>query len=208
MSDPQDPADPASKPEPSPAPNPAPAPTPAAAPAAKKARRNPWLIVGAVIVAVAVLAAIGYFAGLGPMSRLSTTRDIDPPDKLAGLNRITDSQTRNQLQLDKTRENLMRINDGKEATVEAYGDPAGDRLFVVIALRGRVDIDQYVKDAGAKPEQVKKLGKSTCVASADDVPTQCYRGSNTLTVIVQVANENVGADAVAPVAAEAFKQMK
>jgi hypothetical protein len=96
-----------------------------------------------VAVALVVLAVLGYFSGLGPLNRLSTTRDIEPPAKLAGLERITDPQTRGQLELERTRDDLVRINEGKEATVEAYGDPAGNRMFVVIALRGRVDIDKY-----------------------------------------------------------------
>lgn len=141
------------------------------------------------------------------MSRLSTMRNIDPPAKLAGLDRITDADIRNQLELDKTRTDLMRINDGKEATVEAYGDPAGARMFVVIALRGKVDIDKTVQDSGATPEQVKRVGQSTCVATTDNLP-QCYRSSTRLTVIAQAANDDVSVDEVGPVADEAFDAMK
>jgi hypothetical protein len=176
--------------------------------AAGKSRRSPWLTVGAVAAVLVVLAGLGYFVGIGPMSRLNTTRDIEPPAKLAGLNRITDPAVRNQLQLDATREALSRINNGKKATVEAYGDPTGKRLFVVIVLRGKVDIDKTVRDSGASPEQVKKVGKSTCVAPENNLPIQCYRGSNTLTVIAQAANDGVGVDAVGPVSDEAFDAMR
>ena len=160
------------------------------------------------MVVLLVLAGFGYFGGLGPMSRLNTARRIEPPAKFGGLDRITDREIRGQLQLDQTREALSRINDGKQATVEAYGDLGGERMFVVIALRGKVDIDKTVKDSGATPEQIKTVGKSTCVESADNLPTQCYRGSNTLTVIAQAANDGVGVDAVGPIADEAFTAMK
>jgi hypothetical protein len=171
-------------------------------------RRNPWVTVGSVVVVLLVVAAVGYFTGLGPMNRLNTARGIEPPAKLAGLNRITDPEIRGQLQLDQTREALSRINDGKQATVEAYGDLDGQRMFIVIALRGKVDIDKTIKDSGASPELVKSVGKSTCVESNDNLPTQCYRGSNTLTVIAQSANDGVGVDTVGPVADEAFNAMK
>ncbi len=173
-----------------------------------KWRRNPWVTVGSVVVVVLVIAAVGYFAGLGPMNRLNTARGIEPPAKLAGLDRITDEEIRGQLQLDQTREALSRINDGKQATVEAYGDVSGSRMFIVIALRGKVDIDKTIKDSGAAPDLVKVVGQSTCVESTDNLPTQCYRGSNTLTVIAQSANEGVGVDTVGPVADEAFAAMK
>jgi hypothetical protein len=173
-----------------------------------KWRRNPWVTVGGVLVVLAVLALVGYFAGLGPLNRLNTARDIAPPGKLAGLDRITDSDIRGQLKLDQTREALSRINDGKQATVEAYGDISGSRMFIVIALRGKVDIDKTIKDSGAPGELVKVVGQSTCVESTDNLPTQCYRGSNTLTVIAQSANEGVGVDVVGPVADEAFNAMK
>ena len=173
-----------------------------------KWRRNPWVTVGSVVVIVLVIAAVGYFAGLGPMNRLNTARGIEPPAKLAGLDRITDEEIRGQLQLDQTREALSRINDGKQATVEAYGDISGSRMFIVIALRGKVDIDKTIKDSGASPELVKVVGQSTCVESTDNLPTQCYRGSNTLTVIAQSANDGVGVDTVGPVADEAFTAMK
>ncbi|WP_344220118.1 hypothetical protein [Kribbella sancticallisti] len=161
-----------------------------------------------MLVVLLALAAVGYFAGLGPMSRLNTARGIEPPAKLAGLDRITDPEIRGQLQLDQTRERLSQINDGKQATVEAYGDLSGSRLFIVIALRGKVDIDGTIKDSGASPELVKVVGQSTCVESNDNLPTQCYRGSNTLTVIAQSANDGVNADTVGPVADEAFTAMK
>lgn len=173
-----------------------------------KWRRNPWVTVGGVVLALVVVAAVGYFAGLGPMSRLNTARDITPPAKLGGLDRVTDAQIREQLKLEETRAALSRINDGKQATVEAYGNLDGKRLYVVIALRGKVDIDKTIKDSGATPEQVKKVGQSTCVESAGNLPTQCYRGSNTLTVIAQAANDGVGVDDVGALADEAFNAMK
>ncbi|HET6296639.1 MAG TPA: hypothetical protein VFG33_24850 [Kribbella sp.] len=166
------------------------------------------MTVGAVVVVLLVLAGFGYFGGLGPMSRLNTARGIDPPAKLANLNRITDPEVRTQLQLEKTREDLSRINDGKQVTVEAYGDLGGDRLYVVIALRGRVDVDKTVTDSGATPDQIKTVGKATCVASSDKLPAQCYRTSNTLTVIIQSANEGVSADEVGSVSEEAFNAMQ
>lgn len=174
----------------------------------KKSRTGPWVALGAVAAALLLLVGLGYFGGLGPLNRLSMERGIDPPAKLAGLDRITDPQTRGQLDLDRTRDKLVQINNGKEATVEAYGSQAGDRMYMVIALRGRVDIDKYVKDSGAPADQVKTVGKSTCVTPKDNLPAQCYRGSNTLTVIVQVANDDVTVDDVAPVAVEAFDRMK
>ncbi|WP_328321199.1 hypothetical protein OHA70_23795 [Kribbella sp. NBC_00382] len=166
------------------------------------------MTVGGVVLALVVVAAVGYFAGLGPMSRLNTARDITPPAKLGGLDRVTDAQIREQLKLEETRAALSRINDGKQATVEAYGNLDGKRLYVVIALRGKVDIDKTIKDSGATPEQVKKVGQSTCVESAGNLPTQCYRGSNTLTVIAQAANDGVGVDDVGALADEAFNAMK
>ncbi len=170
--------------------------------------RGPWLTVGVALVAIIVLALLGYVWGLGPLNRLNTARGITPPAKLAGLDRITDQEIRGQLQLDQTRQALSRINDGKQATVEAYGTIDGNRMFVVIALRGKVDINKTVADSGATPDKVKKVGDSTCVESTGNLPTQCYRGSNTLTVIAQSANEGVAVDQVAPVAEEAFDAMK
>jgi hypothetical protein len=170
--------------------------------------RGPWLTVAGVVVVLVVLALLGYEWGLGPLNRLNTNRGITPPAKLSGLDRITDSDIRGQLQLDETRDALRRINDGKKATVEAYGTVDGNRLFVIIALRGKVDIDKTVADSGATPDKVKKVGSSTCVESTGTLPTQCYRGSNTLTVIAQSANEGVTVDQVAPVADEAFTTMK
>jgi hypothetical protein len=164
--------------------------------------------VGVVVLVLLVLAVVGFVWGLGPLNRLNTERGITPPAKLAGLDRITDQEIRDQLQLDQTREALSRINDGKQATVEAYGTLDGDRMYVIIALRGKVDIDKTVADSGATPDKVKKVGSSTCVESSGNLPTQCYRGSNTLTVIAQSANEGVTVDKVEPVAEEAFKAMK
>ena len=169
--------------------------------------RGPWLTVVVALVAILVLALLGYVWGLGPLNRLSA-RGITPPAKLAGLDLITDQEIRGQLQLDQTRQALSRINDGKQATVEAYGTIDGNRMFVVIALRGKVDINKTVADSGATPDKVKKVGNSTCVESTGNLPTQCYRGSNTLTVIAQSANEGVAVDQVAPVAEEAFNAMK
>ncbi|MEU4291521.1 hypothetical protein AB0E63_25115 [Kribbella sp. NPDC026596] len=170
--------------------------------------RGPWMTVTAALVILIALAVLGYVWGLGPLNRLNTARGITPPAKLAGLDRITDQEIRGQLQLDQTRDALSRINDGKQATVEAYGTIDGNRMYVVIALRGKVDIDKTVADSGATPDKVKKIGSSTCVESTGNLPTQCYRGSNTLTVIAQSANEGVAVDQVAPVAEEAFSAMK
>ena len=170
--------------------------------------RGPWLTVGAAVVILIALALLGYIWGLGPLNRLNTERGITPPAKLAGLDRITDANIRGQLQLDQTREALSRINNGKQATVEAYGTIDGNRMFVIIALRGKVDIDKTVADSGATPDKIKKIGSSTCVESSGNLPTQCYRGSNTLTVIAQSANEGVKVDQVEPVAEEAFKAMR
>jgi len=170
--------------------------------------RGPWMTVVGALVVILVLALLGYVWGLGPLNRLNTARGITPPAKLAGLDRITDQEIRGQLQLDETRQALSRINDGKQATVEAYGTLDGNRMFVVIALRGKVDIDKTIADSGATPDKVKHVGSSTCVESTGNLPTQCYRGSNTLTVIAQSANEGVAVDQVAPVAEEAFDAMK
>jgi hypothetical protein len=173
-----------------------------------KLSSRPWMTVGAAAAALALLAGFGYFGGMGPLSRLSTTRDIHPPAKLAGLDRVTDPAIRDKLKVDKTRDDLMRINDGKQATVEAYDDTAGKRMFVVVALRGRVDIDEAIKDGGSTPDQVKQVGKSTCVEAHDNLPPMCYRGSGMFTVIVSSATENAGIDAVGPVAEAAFEAMK
>ncbi|TKK83533.1 hypothetical protein FDA38_09515 [Kribbella jiaozuonensis] len=166
------------------------------------------MTVVAALVILLALALLGYIWGLGPLNRLNTERGITPPAKLAGLDRITDANIRNQLQLDQTRQALSRINNGKQATVEAYGTIDGNRMFVIIALRGKVDIDKTVADSGATADNIKKIGSSTCVESSGNLPTQCYRGSNTLTVIAQSANEGVNVDQVEPVAEEAFKAMR
>lgn len=173
-----------------------------------KAKRNPWLTVGTIAAVLLVLAGFGYFAGLGPMSRLSTTRDINVPDKLGGLNRITDTETRNQLQLDTTRDTLSRVNDGKKTAVEAYGDLTGDKIYIVIALRGKIDLDKTLKADGATPDQVKKIGEATCVPTVENLMTRCYRISNTLTVIAQDASNKLNVEAVGPIANEAFNAMK
>jgi hypothetical protein len=165
-----------------------------------------------VAAALVVLVGFGYFSGLGPMSRLNTTRTINTPAKIGGLDRITDSKTRNRLQLTETRDALSRINDGQKVTAEAYGNPAGDRILVVVALRGKLDIDQTVKESGVTPEQIKKVGGSTCVTGGKNTVTRCYRGSNTLTVIAQDASENgsekMDVSAVGPFTDEAFDAMK
>ncbi|GAA1156044.1 hypothetical protein GCM10009630_62550 [Kribbella jejuensis] len=175
----------------------------------KKGRRSwaPWVTVGGALVVLALLAVAGYAWGLGPLSRLNAERSITPPAKLAGLDRITDPEIRSRAQLDQTREALSRINDGKKVMVEAYGSLDGDRFYVLIALRGRVDIDKVIADSGATADKVKKIGSTTCIETAGNLPTQCYRGSNTLTVIAQSANEGVNVDQVAPVAEEAYKAM-
>jgi hypothetical protein len=169
--------------------------------------RGPWVTVGGVEVVLIVLALLGYVWGLGPLNRLNAQRAITPPVKLAGLDRVTDPEIRTQAQLDQTRDALSRINDGKDVTVEAYGSLQGDRFFVLIALRGKVDLDKTVADSGATSDQIKKVGPSTCVETAN-LPTQCYRTSSTLTVILQSANEGVTVDQVAPIAEEAFNAMK
>ncbi|WP_328998101.1 hypothetical protein OHA18_27025 [Kribbella sp. NBC_00709] len=170
--------------------------------------RGPWVTVVAAVAVLIVLALLGYVWGLGPLNRLNAQRGITPPAKLAGLDRITDPDIRDRAGLDQTREALSRINNGKQVTVEAYGSLDGDRLFVIIALRGKVDIDKTVADSGAAADKIKKVGSSTCVESSGNLPTQCYRGSNTLTVIAQSANEGVNVDQVEPVAEEAFKAMR
>ncbi|MDX2971050.1 hypothetical protein [Kribbella solani] len=174
----------------------------------RRGLRGAWATVGGAVVLLLALSVVGYVWGLGPLSTLNAKRGINPPAKLDGLDRITDKEIRDQLQLDQTKEALSRINNGKQATVEAYGTIDGNRMFVIIALRGKVDIDKTVADSGATPDKVKKVGKSTCVESTGNLPTQCYRGSNTLTVIAQSANEGVTVDQVEPVAEEAFKAMR
>jgi hypothetical protein len=177
-------------------------------PKSGKRLRAPWVTVGGAVVVLLILAVLGYVWGLGPLNRLNTERGINPPAKLVGLDRVTDQEIRSRAQLDQTRDALSRINNGKKVMVEAYGSLDGDRFYVLIALRGRVDIDKVIADSGATPDKVKKVGRSTCIETAGNLPTQCYRGSNTLTVIAQSANEGVGVDQVAPVAEEAFKAMK
>ncbi|MGW5194193.1 hypothetical protein ACWEOO_33390 [Kribbella sp. NPDC004138] len=170
--------------------------------------RGPWVTVGGAVVVLGVLALLGYVWGLGPLSRLNAERAITPPAKVAGLDRITDPKIRTEAQLDQIRDRLSQINDGKKVMVEAYGSLEGDRFYVVIALRGRVDVDKVVADSGASPDKIKKIGHSTCIDAVGNLLTQCYRGSNSLTVIAQVANEGVTVDQVEPVAEEAFKAMR
>jgi hypothetical protein len=165
-------------------------------------------VVGGIVVVLLLVAVLGYFSGIGPLSRLNTARAINPPAKLGGLDRITDSQIRSQLQLDQTRDELSRLNDGKQATVEAYGSVDGKRLFVLIAVRGSVDVDKTIKDSGVTPDKVKTVGKSTCVEATTTLQTQCYRSSNKLTVIAQAGNEGVTVDEVGPISDEAFNAMK
>jgi chemotaxis protein histidine kinase CheA len=173
-----------------------------------KARRNPWLTVGTIIAVLLVLAGFGYFAGLGPMSRLSTMREIKPPEKLGGLSRITDEEIRKSLALDSSRDQLRRANEGKSVAVEAYGDPAGDRIYTVIALRGKIELEKMLKEEGTPPEQVKTFGEASCVPAAENLLTRCYRTSNTLTIIAQDATSKLNVDAVGPIANEAFDAMK
>jgi hypothetical protein len=170
--------------------------------------RGPWMTAGGAVVVLAVLAVLGYVWGLGPLSRLNAERAITPPAKVAGLDRITDPEIRKEAQLDQIRDRLSQINDGKKVMVEAYGSLEGDRFYVLIALRGRVDVDKVVADSGATPDKIKKIGQSTCIDAVGNLLTQCYRGSNTLTVIAQSANEGVTVDQVEPVAEEAFKAMR
>jgi hypothetical protein len=117
--------------------------------------------------------------------------------------RITDQPTRSRLQLDEAAKSLSQNNNG-ETSVEAYGDVASESgLFVVLALRGRIDVNQTVADSGATPDQILKVGKDTCTTQTDDVVT-CYRTSNTLTVMVRNSTGKAGVDRVAPITNEAF----
>jgi hypothetical protein len=165
-------------------------------------------VIGAVVVVLAVIAAFGYFGGLGPLSALSTKRSLDPPDTLGGLHRITDEQTRQALQLDQAGDAVAQSNRGSKTAVEAYGDVgSGTGLFVVIAVRGKIDIDKIVAESGATPDQIRKVGESTCTTLADQVVT-CYRGSNTLTVMVRLGTGRGSAERVAPMTDEAFDAFK
>jgi hypothetical protein len=134
---------------------------------------------------------------------LSQRRALNPPELLGGLARITDQETRSRLQLDQSAAALSKNNKG-ETSVEAYGDVASSTgLFVVIALRGKIDVNQTVDDSGATADQVKQVGKDTCTTQTDDIVT-CYRTSNTLTVMVRNSTGQVGVDRVAPITDEAF----
>jgi hypothetical protein len=180
---------------------------PAPAPAKKGPRRSPWMTVGVVAVVLLVLAGVGFFAGWGPLSRLATARDLNPPDTLAGLPRITDQTQRDRLQLDATREALSRLNKGKKAAVEAYGDPLGTKMYIVNAIRGKMDIDAEIKGTGASGDQVKKIGDATCVENSQ-LPTSCYRNSSTVGLLVQDMTGKTPVDQVAQVAGEALDALK
>ncbi|MGW6282391.1 hypothetical protein [Kribbella sp. NPDC055071] len=170
--------------------------------------RDVLVVVGGLVVVVGVLAALWFVWGVGPVSKLYTSRAIHPPAKIAGLDRVTDKSIRDQLQVEQIRQALKRINDGKDASVEAYGTLDGNRMFLVIAMRGRLDVNKTIADSGVAPDKIKHVGKSTCIETNDNLPTQCYRSSNTLTVITQSANEGVPVDQVEPIAEEAFNAMK
>jgi hypothetical protein len=180
------------------------APTP---PAKKRSRRSPWLTVGVVAVVLLVLAGLGYFASWGPLSRLSTARDLNPPATLAGLPRITDQTQRDRLQLDATRDALGRLNKGKKAAVEAYGDPNGSQMFIVSAIRGQMDIDAEIKNTGATGDQVKEIGDATCVTNTE-LPTSCYRNSRSVGLLVQDMTGKTNVNKVAQVAGEALDALK
>jgi len=174
----------------------------------RSGRWNLPVVLASVLVLLAVIAAFGYFGGLGPLSSLSTKRSLEPPETLGGLQRITDEQTRQALQLDQVGDALAQTNKGNDTAVEVYGDVGrGSGLFVVIALRGKIDIDKTVEDSGATPEQVRKVGDTTCTTLEDQVVT-CYRGSNTLTVMVRLATGRAGVEKVAPMTDEAFDAFK
>lgn len=173
----------------------------------KRSRRSPWLTVGIIALALLVLAGLGFFAGWGPLSRLATARDLDPPDTLAGLPRITDQTQRDRLQLDATREALSRLNKGKKAAVEAYGDPLGSKMYIVNAIRGKMDIDAEIKATGASGDQVKKIGDATCVENSQ-LPTSCYRNAGTVGLLVQDMTGKTPVDQVAQVAGEALDALK
>ncbi len=172
--------------------------------ARKERRRSLVTTLLSIFAVLVVLVAFGFFSGLGPLGRLSQRRDLQAPETLGGLSRITDQQIRERLELDRAAEALSQNNNG-ETSVEAYGDVTSDTgLFVVIALRGKIDVNRVVADSGATADQVQKVGTATCTAQADDIIT-CYRTSNTLTVMVRNSTGKAGVDKVAPITDEAFK---
>lgn len=172
----------------------------------KERRRSLVTTLLSIFAVLVVLVAFGFFSGLGPLGRLSQRRDLHAPETLGGLSRITDQQIRERLELDRAAEALSQNNKG-ETSVEAYGDVTSDTgLFVVIALRGKIDINRVVADSGATADQVEKRGSATCTTQTDDIVT-CYRTSNTLTVMVRNSTGKAGVDKVAPIADEAFKAL-
>ena len=170
----------------------------------KERRRSLVTTLLSIFAVLVVLVGFGFFSGLGPLGRLSQRRDLTAPETLGGLSRITDQQIRERLELDRAADALSQNNKG-ETSVEAYGDVTSDTgLFVVIALRGKIDVNRVVADSGATPDQVQKRGTSTCTTQTDDIIT-CYRTSNTLTVMVRNSTGKAGVDKVAPITDEAFK---
>ena len=170
----------------------------------KERRRSLVTTLLSIFGVLIVLIGFGFFAGLGPLGRLSQRRDLHAPQTLGGLSRIADQQIRDRLELDRAAEALSQNNQG-DTSVEAYGDVTSDTgLFVVIALRGKIDVNRVVADSGATADQVQKLGAATCTTQADDIVT-CYRTSNTLTVMVRNSTGKAAADKVAPITDEAFK---
>jgi hypothetical protein len=173
----------------------------------RERRRSLVTTLLSVFVVLIVVTAFGYFGGLGPLGRLSQQRALHAPDLLGGLARITDQEIRTRLELDQAAEALAQNNKG-ETSVEAYGDVATDTgLFVVIALRGKIDVNRTVADSGATADQVQKIGEATCTTQTDDIVT-CYRTSNTLTVMVRNSTGKAGVDRVAPMTDEAFNAFK
>jgi hypothetical protein len=175
--------------------------------APRERRRSLVTTLLSVFVVLIVVTAFGYFGGLGPLGRLSQQRALHAPDLLGGLARITDQEIRTRLELDQAAEALAQNNKG-ETSVEAYGDVATDTgLFVVIALRGKIDVNRTVADSGATADQVQKIGEDTCTTQTDGIVT-CYRTSNTLTVMVRNSTGKAGVDRVAPMTDEAFNAFK
>ena len=172
----------------------------------KERRRSLVTTLLSIFAVLLVLVGFGFFSGLGPLGRLSQRRDLNAPETLGGLSRITDQQIRERLELDRAADALSQNNEG-ETSVEAYGDVTSDTgLFVVIALRGKIDVNRVVADSGATPDQVQKRGTATCTTQTDDIIT-CYRTSNTLTVMVRNSTGKAGVDKVAPITDEAFKAL-
>jgi hypothetical protein len=185
--------------------------TPSAEPSRSRTAglRGYAVVVLAVLLVVGLIFAAGYYAGLGPLNNLSTKRSLRPPNALGGLGRITDQETRTRLQLDEVRDTLAQTNDGNRMAVEAYGDVTGGAgLFIVIALRGKVDIDQAIKESGATGDEVRTVGKSTCATTPAEQVITCFRGSNTLTVMVRDGTGKANADRVGGMTDEAFDAFK